>query len=501
MIRLLSLPVIVPMIILLATAMAATGIVAMALGDFSAAAVFFLYAALVASIAIMAAIAVWGHRMRIVADRHIAGLLAIYLIVPLFAGLPFAALVPDLALSKAYFEMMSAFTTTGTTLFSDPSTISDTAHLWRAVMGWLGGLVILVAAFALLAPLRIGGFEMHDMALDNGHNERGKARGDPAERLYRTLQTVVPIYFFLTCLLSVLLIVAGDRALVAVCHAMSVLATSGISPVGGVEFAGSGTLGEMAIIFFMALALTNRFYGGASVFGKGNLAADPEVRTGLILVLFFALALFLRHYVQLSDEPESVGTFAAFHAAWGFLFTCLSFLTTTGFASASWEVAQAWSEVPAIGLVLLCLVLAGGGIATTAGGIKLLRIFALYKHSIRETERLVHPSSVGGYGVNARRIRREGALVAWVFVMLFLLMFGSTFILLAATGADFVSSLVHAMAALANAGPLTLMFGQDVIGVAELSPEARGILCAAMLIGRVEVLAVVAVLNPEYWRG
>lgn len=500
--RIFTLPVVVLMVIVIAAAMVATASIAIGMGDLRAASVFAIYAALSASVSVMAAMAVWGRKARAVVDRDVVSLLTIFVLVPVFAALPFAAIVPDLSFGNAYFEMMSAFTTTGATLFADPNQISEIAHFWRAGVGWLGGLVMLVSAFSLLEPLKIGGFEMHEIAWRvNRREERGSAQADPANRLMRTVRQIVPIYLGLTVFLSCLLASAGDSAFVAVCHAMSILSTSGISPIGGLQNAPSGGSGEILILAFLALALTNRVYGGSGVFGSDGALREPEVQTGIVLIGVATLVLFLRHYIFLSNAaPDSSEPSAALYLAWGILFTATSFLTTTGFTSSSWEASVFWSEMPAIGLIMFCLVLAGGGIATTAGGLKLLRIFALYKHGVREIERLVHPSSVGGYGVNARRIRREGAFVAWIFVMLFLLTFGCVSILLSLAGTDFVSSLVLAMAALANAGPLTTMFGQDVPQYSEISSEARGIFCAAMLIGRVEVLAVVAVLNPEYWR-
>ena len=95
-------------------------------------------------------------------------------------------------------------------------------------------------------------------------------------------------------------------------------------------------------------------------------------------------------------------------ALWGGLFTVLSFLTTTGFESEQWLAASDWSRLESPGLILMGLALLGGGVATTAGGVKLLRVYALMRHGERELDRLVHPSSVGGSGQTARRIRRQG---------------------------------------------------------------------------------------------
>ena len=499
---LLKLPVVVQLILLLAPAMFAAAAIAVVRDDAKSGGVFAIYWALTASVGIMAALAVRGQKRRwLTPERSISGLLGAYLFIPLLASLPLMALAPGSTPAMAYFEMMSAFTTTGATLYA-PDELPIAVHFWRALVGWIGGGVTLVLAFTIMAPLRIGGFEMGDSARRlAGRADEHSSQADPVARLERVIRLVVPIYAGLTAVLVVVLMAAGDGILVAVCHGMSVLATSGISPVGGLPGGGSGTGGEIAVLVFLMAAFSHRVFGGAGVFGAGGPVRDPEVRTGMVLIAAVSLVLMGHWFAVVYAGGQGAGPGAAISAVWGVVFTATSFLTTTGFQSASWDASGAFSDLPAIGLVLLMLAFAGGGVATTAGGIKLLRIFALYKHGLREIEKLVHPSSVGGYGARARRIRREGAFVAWVFVMLFFLTYGGMVLALAASGAGFETALVLAGAALANAGPLAGVFGDTVAGYSQLSAEARGVLCIGMLVGRVEVLAVIAVLNPEYWRG
>jgi trk system potassium uptake protein TrkH len=127
-------------------------------------------------------------------------------------------------------------------------------------------------------------------------------------------------------------------------------------------------------------------------------------------VVVLPTLLFMRHWLG-ALEVETVANFGdALQALWGSAFTVLSFLTTTGFVSDSWVAAQTWSGLQTPGLLLVGLVLMGGGVATTAGGVKLLRVYALYKHGVREMAKLIYPHSVGGAGRLGRRIRREGPI-------------------------------------------------------------------------------------------
>ena len=142
----------------------------------------------------------------------------------------------------------------------------------------------------------------------------------------------------------------------------------------------------------------------------------------------------------------------------------------------------------------------GGGVATTAGGVRLLRVYALYLHAHREFERLVHPSSVGRASGTGRRIRRQGAYIAWIFFMLFALTLTAVTALLAAAGLDFEAALILALAGLSSTGPLVASAAEDPIRLIELGAFGKLVFSGAMVLGRVETLALVALVNPAAWR-
>ena len=168
--------------------------------------------------------------------------------------------------------------------------------------------------------------------------------------------------------------------------------------------------------------------------------------------------------------------------------------------SNDWRATQLWSDLPEPSTILLGVALMGGGIATTAGGVKLLRLYALYRHGLREMDKLVHPSSVGRRGQGDALISRGGARIAFIFLMLALIALAIVMLALAATGLSFEQSLTLGVAALSTTGPAVHTLGGG-FGYADLSGLARAILCAAMIVGRIEVLVIVALLNPVYWRG
>ena len=432
----------------------------------------------------------------------LAALFAIFIVLPLFLAVPFHDAVQTTSFLNAYFEMVSALTTTGATLFA-PERLSESLHLWRALVGWLGGLIMWVAAAAILAPLNLGGFEVTASA-EPGQDESGSALFGGAVvnlRLQRSVRALVPIYAGLTLVLWLCLVVARENPFVALTHAMSTMATSGISPVGGTAGGEAGFAGELIIFLFLFFALSRlTFSSDTLTSARPGLLNDPEFRIGLLLVAGVPLILFLRHWIASFEVATEENFAAAAHTLWGGIFTVMSFLTTTGFESADWSSVRAWSGLGSPGMILLGLSLIGGGVATTAGGVKLLRVYALYLNGFREMDRLVHPSSVGRASGQGRRIRRKGAFVAWIFFMLFAISLAIVTALLTLTGIDFENAIVLAVASLSTTGPLVSSAADAPMALADMSAAAKLIFSGATVLGRLETLAIIALANPALWR-
>ncbi|MFV0299433.1 MAG: potassium transporter TrkG [Paracoccus sp. (in: a-proteobacteria)] len=465
-------------------------------------------------------------------------------LLPLMLAVPFSESVPDTGLFNAWWEMVSSLTTTGASLYS-ADLLPAPLHLWRALVGWMGGLFMLVAAIAILAPLRVGGFELMSSPYGRAEYFERLPRSasprevrphlsnpsyqtelvDPAHRVLRAAQAVAPVYAGLTLLMWVVLLLLGDPSLVALCRAMGTLATSGISPVIGAASDGAGIPGEMAVFLFLIPALSRRFWpGGGELRATERIIDDPELRLAAGIVLLVALVLFARHFIGAieiaSTDPAITparrpfeGMLKAAAAAWGGLFNGLSYLTTTGWNSADWQGARTWSGLTSPGLILAGLAMFGGGVATTAGGVKLLRVYALARHGERELERIIHPRSVAGGGRMARRLRREGAYLAFIFFMLFAMSIAVVVTLISIQQIEFETATILSIAALTNTGPLagaiplTPTF-EGTAGIASapwegwsgLSVFNKSILAGAMIVGRLETLAILALFTPDFWR-
>ena len=427
-------------------------------------------------------------------------LLSAFALLPALLAVPFFEGLRTTSFMNAYLEMVSAMTTTGAPLFDDPDRLNPALHFWRALVGWMGGLLMWVAAAAILAPLNLGGFEVTARA-EPGRREQRSRKEPGAEmrmRLRTTALALVPIYVGLTLLLAIMLMVLGDRAFIAACHAMAIMATSGISPVDGLQGGAVGLPGEAVMMLFMAFSVSRLTFSTDTVTSTaGGLAMDPEVRIGLIVLITVPSILFLRHWLAAFESAEGLTVLDGLRAYWGSVFTVMSFMTTTGFTSADWGNAQSWSGLQTPGLILMGLALIGGGVATTAGGVKLLRVFALYANGHRELDRLVHPSSVSGAGPLGRRLQKDGAFIAWVFFMLFALSLACVTVLLAAYGIAFEDAVVLAIAGLSTTGPLLAHGGESIIDLAAMGTGPKVIFAAAMVIGRLETLAIIALLTPD----
>ncbi len=501
----MSLPFPVVLIGLGGAAMLVPALHASVVGDWKTARAFFYAGLLFGILFLLVGVAVSDHVIRHQARAYLLTLVGALTVLPLQLAVPVYEAVPGLGYFDAWFEMVSSFTTTGATVLAGPGAAPASVHLWRAEVGWLGGFFTWVTAIGILAPMSLGGFEI-DSPDPAGRGAAGASQisrvAEPGERLRRFAVQLLPIYASLTLMLWILLILAGDAPLVALCHAMSTLATSGISPVGGMVGSGSGIAGEGLILVFLVFGLSRQTFAfDDRVRGSRTLRDDPELGLGILLVLAVPFLLFVRHWLGAYETEAAGETANALRAFWGGVFTVMSFLTTTGFESTSWSSARVWSALDTPGLILMGLALVGGGVATTAGGVKLLRVYVLYKQGIREMERLVHPSSIGGAGAEARRIRRRGAYVAWIFFMLFALSIAFVLAALALTGLEFQQTIVLTIAALSTTGPLAWTAGEIPVSYAALSDWAKTILAAAMVLGRLEMLAFIALLNPDFWRG
>ncbi len=504
--RLLELPLLVLLLGMAGLAMLLPAAHAAVLRDLDLARAFLYMAVLVVIFAGMLGLARANATPRNVSRNHLFSLALSYVLLPPVMALPLIQRAAGGAeFGPATFEMLSAFTTTGAPVLEGVT--QPSVQLWRALVGWLGGLFALVMVFSVLAPLNLGGVEVETGRIPgraSAATQQIARVADPSERMARFAAGIFPIYTALTLILWILLAMTGENSFVALCHAMAVLSTSGISPLeGGLAAARGGWLAEALMAAFLIFALSRRpllrLLGQRRDLGLRN---DPELGLAAMILLATTALLFGLHLLSaMMNGAFSLG--AAVSAAWGLLFTLLSFLTTTGFVSAHWAGMHQWSGLMPPEMVLWALAIVGGGVACTAGGVKLLRVYTLLRYGQQELDRLIHPHAVArSRAVNgtSRTAMLQGAAMVWVFFMIFSLSIAGFLAALTLVGVDFEQSLVLTLAALTTTGPLVDLSSGISADFAQVSGPAQFILGVAMVVGRLETLAILAILLPENLR-
>lgn len=484
--------------------------------DFDSAMAFFYSAVVVLSLSVMVAIArarpenesLENHRQ---AGNGLASFIFAYFLLPLVFALPFLVMFGGAEIISAWFEMVSCFTTTGASaygrFFDDTGTqnaLPVVFHLWRAFIAWLGGLFFLVGASVILRPIGLGGAEVSSGGITLQHLSAHNLHSHYSAllpRLWRGLKVIFPLYSGATALLWFLLLSTGSESIDALVHAMATLSTSGVTaqtgPSGGMLF---GT-DELFIAFFLLAAITHHWQTREVRVKEWVIALikDAEVRLGAILIFVAATALSFKywHSIRIGDFFDDIKLFVDLFL--GSLFSALSFLTTTGFVSPTILHAQSLSGSGTGELLFVGLAIIGGGVLTTAGGVKLLRIYALLRHGERELQKMLYPSSVGGGGGNARKLRREGAYFAWLAFMLFAISISIVAALLTFLGVALEPAIIYTISALSTTGPLADIILTNHSGYGALSPVIKWILAITMIVGRLEVLAIIVMLAPVRW--
>ena len=435
-------------------------------------------------------------------------LIASYLLAPLALAIPFLVLAPRSDLISAYFEAVSALTTTGASALRDIDTVPDILIFWRALIAGTGGFLILVGAVAVMAPLAIGGFEVERgmEAAEGGERDAlsssawlGKRGLEP--RVISAVRWLAIPYLAFLAFLTLTLAALGVPAFEALCLALSVISTTGFAPVSGGLAAYDSIAVEAVLLVAMLIGAIGVATHLRAFRGRWRAYADdPELRYMAIFVLIIVATIFLRHWIGAIETRSTDELGAAMVALWGSFFMAMSFITTTGLESAAWQDASAWSALDTPAVMLLVLAIVGGGAASTAGGVKLIRAALLAKHSLRELNRLAHPASMQLIRSGRRRVGLRAMRIVFVFVMLYVLTLAACALGLAASGVEITEALIASIAAVSNTGPIFPLIEGSDHAFANLPATAKIILCVAMIVGRVETLAVVAVLSPFNWR-
>ncbi len=383
--------------------------------------------------------------------------------------------------TNAYFESLSGFTTTGASILQDIESLPQGILLWRSLTQWFGGMGIIVLSVAILPFLGIGGMQLYKAEVPSPVVDKLKPR------ISETAKILWKIYILFTGVEILLLLGGGMSLFESVCHALCTMPTGGFSPMNaGMAHYDSAYL-EGVVLVFMLLAGVN--FSLHYRFIKGEVAVftrNPEFRVFLGLFVFFALTVTLDIHGSVYSSLSEAFRYASFQVG--------SILTTTGFATADFDRWPAYSRQ----ILVLCMFI-GGMAGSTGGGIKVMRIMLLVKHAHREIRRIIHPHAVLSVKLDDRPVPDQVLNSVWGFFLLFLGLFISSALILAAMGLDLITAVSAVAASIGNIGPGLGEVGpvRNYFGI----PDAgKWVLILCMLLGRLEIYTVIVMLVPEYWR-
>lgn len=401
-----------------------------------------------------------------------------WLAAAVFGAIPFV--LEGISPINSLFESMSGFTTTGSTILTDIESHPKGILFWRSMIQWLGGMGIIVLFIAILPKLGVAGRQLFRAEAPGPTEDKLKPR------IRETAKILWMVYFVISFVQVVVLLLAGLSLYDAVTHTFTTMACGGFSPYGLSIAAFEDPLVEFIIVFFMFIAGANfALHYRAIYVDKDFLLKDDEFRFYTALVLATTGLLTLLLYRDLDT-----GLFNSFRFS---IFQVISIMTSTGFATADFNL---WSESGKT--VLLLLMFIGGCAGSTGGGIKVVRVLMLLRHGRVELFKALHPRAIRSVKFNNKNVPEEVINSIFSFVVIYLLIFMSGTLILAVLGMDIITSITASIATLGNIGP-----GLNVIGPMEtfdpIPPLGKLILIANMWIGRLEVYTVIVLFTPEFW--
>ena len=401
--------------------------------------------------------------------------------VGLFGALPFYLSTEFGSFGDAFFESVSGFTTTGSSILADIESVSKGLLFWRSFIQWIGGMGIIVLSVAILPFLGVGGMQLYKAEVPSPVPDKLKPRiRDTAIVLWK-------VYAIISLAEVLLLLMGGMDFYNALCHTFTTMPTGGFSTKNTSITHFNSLYFDTVIFFFMFLAGINfslhyqMLKGKPLVFWK-----DSECRFFICTILFLIAVVSINLYGSVYEKIGHALRFGAFQV--------VSIVTTTGFATADYENWPAMSQI----IILLCMFL-GASAGSTGGGMKCLRIMICFKYCYRELFYLIHPHAVTHIKIGGKPISEDITRSVLGFLALYMGIFALCSVLLAGMGNDFVTSFTAVASALGNIGP-----GFGSVGPTEnyghISCLGKWLLIWCMLLGRLEIFTVIILIVPEFWR-
>ena len=402
-----------------------------------------------------------------------------WLSIAIFGSLPLIFSEVNFSFTNAFFESMSGITTTGSTIIPNLEEMPKAILLWRAILQWLGGIGIIVMAITLMPIMNVGGMQLFKISNSDSSEKILPKSKEIALRL-------IYIYSGLTTLCAISYKILGMNTFDSITHSMTTIATGGFSNYNeSIGFFNSFSIEISAMIFIILGSLPFIAY---IKFLNGNrriFFSDIQIRTFLKIILISILILSIYLFFDKSSELNLRTV----------LFNVISILTGTGYVNAQFDN---WGGFPLI--IFIGLMFIGGCAGSTTCGIKIFRFQILYSFVLNQLKKIIYPKGVFVLKYNQSPVDDKFTASIISFIYMYLVIFFTITALLSLTGLDFITSISGAATSISNVGPgLGSTIGPNG-NFSSLPDISKWILSFGMILGRLELFAILVLFLPSFWR-
>jgi len=399
--------------------------------------------------------------------------------IAVFGSLPFVFSSIELSITDSFFESMSGITTTGSTIISDLENAPKGLLLWRAILQWLGGIGIIVMAITLMPIMNVGGMQLFKISSNDSSEKILPKSKEIALRL-------IYIYSGLTGLCAITYWIFGMGKFDSLTHSMTTIATGGFSNYNeSIGYFNSLPI-EISSMFFIILGSIPfiayiKFISG----NKKIFLNDIQIKTFLKIIIFTVIILSI--YLLFSNH-ENFSLRSIF-------FNTISILSGTGYVNAEFD---SWGSFPIT--LFLALMFIGGCAGSTACGVKIFRIQILYLFILNQLKKIIYPKGVFVIKYDQSAVDEKFIASIISFIYFYIVIFFILTALLSLTGLDFITAISGAATSISNVGPgLGPIIGPngDFSSLPDLS---KWILTVGMILGRLELFAILVLFLPSFWK-
>ena len=404
-----------------------------------------------------------------------------WLSIAVFGSLPFIFSEIELSITDAFFESMSGITTTGSTIITNLNETPKAILLWRGMLQWLGGIGIIVMAITLMPIMNIGGMQLFIISTSNTKEKILPKSKEISIRL-------IIVYLSLTLVCALFYKIFGMGFFDSIVHSLTTIATGGFSNYNeSIGYFNSSLIELTSIVFIILGSIPFIAYIKYLNGDKKIFLNDTQIKTFIKIIIFSILLLFF--YLSIKNQSFFEVNLRAIS------FNVISILTGTGYVTQNFSD---WGHFPLIYFVILMFI--GGCAGSTACGIKIFRVQILYQFISNQLKKIIYPRGIFNIKYENNNVDDKFLASIMSFIFLYILIFFIITALLSTSGLNFITSLSAAATSISNVGPGL----GDIIGpngnFSQLSDVSKWILSLAMILGRLELFAVLVLFIPSFWR-